>query len=57
MCNNIDISVYCNIQPLYIVMMSKEASTKIVNFITPGAGFPVIECDYIWSYCENALFL
>ena len=44
-------------QTEYIVMMSKEASTKIVNFMTPGAGVPVMGCGHIWSYSENALFL
>ena len=29
-------------QTEYIVMMSKEASTKIVYFMTPGAGVPVM---------------
>ena len=28
-------------------MMSKEASTKIVNFMSPGAGVPVIGCGPI----------
>ena len=37
-------------------MMSKEASTKIVNFMTPGAGVPVMGCGHIWSYSENASF-
>ena len=40
-----------------IVMMSKEASTIIVNFMTSGAGVPVMGCGHIWSYSENALFL
>ena len=26
-------------QTKYVVMMTKEGSTKIVNFMTPGAGF------------------
>ena len=26
-------------QTMYIVLMTKEGSTKIVNFMTPGAGF------------------
>ena len=43
-------------QTEYIVMMSKEASTKIVNFMTPGAGVPVMGCGHIWSYSENASF-
>ena len=37
-------------------MMSKEGSTKIVNFITPRAGI----LEVAWpnkSYSENALFL
>ena len=38
-------------------MMKIETSTKIINFMTPGAGVPVIVCDPIWSYSENALFL
>ena len=29
-------------QTEYIVIMSKEASIKIVNFMTPGAGVPVM---------------
>ena len=39
-----------------VVMMSKEGSTKIVNFMTPGQGF----CARAWpykSYSENALLL
>ena len=28
-------------------MMSKEESTKIVNFMTPGAG---VSCATAWSY-------
>ena len=38
-------------QTEYIVMMS-----KIVNFMTPGAGVPVMGCGHIWSYSENASF-
>ena len=34
-------------QTEYIVMMSKEASTKIVNFKTPGAGVPMMGCGHI----------
>ena len=44
-------------QTEYIVMMSKEASTKIVNFMTPGAGVLVMRCGHIWSYSENSSFL
>ena len=39
----------------YLIMMNKVVSTKIINFMTPGAGVPVIVCDPIWSYSENAL--
>ena len=42
---------------MYVVIMSKERSTKIVNFMTPGAGVPVRWCDNILSYRKNALFL
>ena len=31
--------IYSNRQTMYIVMMTKEGSTKIVNFMTPRAGF------------------
>ena len=38
-------------------MMSKEASIKIVNFMTPGAGVLALECGHIIkSYSENAYF-
>ena len=43
-------------------MMTKEGATKIVNFMTPGAGVLVLgcACARVWpykSYSENALFL
>ena len=38
------------------VMMTKEGSTKIVNFITPGQGFFAGAWPHK-SYSENALFL
>ena len=38
-----------------VVMMTKEGSNKIVNFMTPGAG--VLNCARAWSYSENAFFL
>ena len=44
-------------QTKYVVMMSKEGSTKILNFMTPGAG---VSCARVWpykSYRENALFI
>ena len=34
-------------QTKYIVMMTKEGSTKIVNFMTPGAGVLVLGCGHI----------
>ena len=34
-------------QTKYIVMMRKEGSTKIVNFMTPGAGVPVLGRGHI----------
>ena len=33
-------------------MMNKEASTKIVNFITPGAGFLMLGCGHISHYSK-----
>ena len=34
-------------QTKYIAMMTKEGSTKIVTFITPGAGVLVLGCEHI----------
>ena len=34
-------------------MITKEKSTKIVNFITPEAGVVVLGRGYIKSYSEN----
>ena len=34
-------------QTRYIIMITKEVSTKIVNFITPGAGVLDLGCDRI----------
>ena len=34
-------------QTKYIVMMIEEGSTKIVNFMTPGAEVPVLGCGHI----------
>ena len=36
-------------------MMNKEASTKIVNFITPGAGFLMLGCGHMSHYSEYAV--
>ena len=36
-------------------MMTKEVSTEIVIFMTPGAEVIVLGCGHI-SYSENALF-
>ena len=45
------------IQTKYVVMMTKEGSTKIVNFMTPrGRGSSARAWPYK-SYSENALFL
>ena len=40
-----------------IVMMTKEESTKIVNFMTPGAGVLGQGAWPYKSYSENELFL
>ena len=40
----------------YIVMMIKEGSTKIVNFMILGAGVLVLGRGHM-SYSENLLFL
>ena len=38
-------------------MMNKEGSTKIVNFMTPGAGVVVVQGrGHIKLYSENAFF-
>ena len=34
-------------QTKYIVLINKEGSTKIVTFITPGAGVLVLGCGHI----------
>ena len=34
-------------QTKFIVMMTKEGSTKIVNFMTPGTGALVLGCGHI----------
>ena len=34
-------------QTKYVVVMTKEGSTKIVNFMTPGAGVLVLGRGYI----------
>ena len=44
-------------QTKYIVKMTKEGSTKVVNFMTPCAGVLVIGLGHISHYSENALFL
>ena len=42
-------------QTKYIVMMTKEGSTKIVNFMTPGAGVLVLEHGHI-SHVEKMYY-
>ena len=37
---------------LYIVLMTKERSTKIVNFMTPRAGVLMLGCGHISHYSE-----
>ena len=39
-------------QTNYIVMMTKEGSTKIVNFMTPGAGVLVLGRGHISHFSE-----
>ena len=34
-------------QTKYVVMITKEGSTKIVNFMSPGAGVLVLGCCHI----------
>ena len=36
-------------------MMTKEGSTKIVNFMTPGAGVFMLRCGHISHCSEYAL--
>ena len=45
-----------SIQTKCVVMMTKEGSTKILNFMTPGGGVRAQVRDLI-SHSENALFL
>ena len=41
---------------MYIVMMTKEGSTKILTFMTPKVVVLLLGCGHI-SYSENTLFL
>ena len=44
-------------QTKYIGMTTKEGSTQIINFMTPGAG---VFAKWVWlykSYSKNTLFL
>ena len=41
---------------MYIVMMTKEGSTKFVTFMTSMVAVLVLGCDHM-SFSENALFL
>ena len=41
---------------VYIVMMTKEGSTKIVNFITPGAGVIVLGRGHKSYIVKNIIF-
>ena len=42
-------------QTKYILMMTKEGSTKIVNFTTPGAGVLMLGRGHISHYSEYVL--
>ena len=42
-------------QSKYIVLMTKEGSTKIVNFLTPGAGVLMLGHDHMSHYSEYVL--
>ena len=44
-------------QTKYAVMMTKEDSTKIVYFMTPGAGVLVLGCGYICHIVEIHYFV
>ena len=44
-------------QTKYIVMMNKEGSTKIVNFMTPRAGVLVLGCGHISHIVKMHYFL
>ena len=37
---------------MYIVLMTNEGSTKIVNFMTPGTGVMMLGCGHISHYSE-----
>ena len=47
---------------IIVLEISKEGSTKIVNFMTPGGGVLVLRCGHISDivkmnyFCENLLF-
>ena len=43
-------------QTKYVVMMTKEGSTKIVNFMTPGAGVPVLGRGHISNVVKMHYF-
>ena len=43
-------------QTKYIVMLTKEGSTEIVNFMTPGGRGSCARSRPCKSYSENALF-
>ena len=42
-------------QSKYVVMMTKEGSTKIVNFMTPGVGVLMLGLGHISHYSEYVL--
>ena len=40
---------------MFIAMMTKEGSTQIVNFMTPGAWVLMLGCGHISHYSEYVL--
>ena len=44
------------VQTNFVVLMTKEGSTKIVNFMTPGERVVLIGHGQCKSYSENELF-
>ena len=42
-------------QTKYIVMMTKEGSTKIVTIMTPRAGFLMLGLGHISHYSDNVV--
>ena len=45
----------CGQESEYRVLIRKEGSTIIVNFLKPEAGIPMLRCGHISHYSEYAL--